>query len=953
MFRKIWLLALLCQLTAGQAIAFTERPPVDLFSYGIIDSRGNFIYKPQAKLIQYVATDRFLSSNGLDYLEKKNFEILDWNGHVMRSGSDADSLVRQTCGDLTLPADIPGYIKGQRFHEELLDMRSMGTSGFGFVDLHGQFVIKPRFAEGKYFSEGLAPVNELAGSHRVGYYIDHSGQKVLGPYEGTLGEPFINGRAIIPLYDFHGQCHAGAIDHSGKFVVRPVYSALKRYGSDKFIATDCDVKILLDNDGKQVMQFPDNCGEIGGMVYADESPFYSSNSKWDDSVQRYPATLNLVRAVNVVESPFPCTNLDTRSKGATRDNDDSRWQYVDENGKVVLPPVYCSASTFQNGTAVVSIKDAAGAIKFGVIDKFGKWILEPKYDVLVRCGADRYIAAFPKEQFPQTKVAPARSAESIQIPQLNLPILFHSQAPLKQEIVHIRNAASKLQAANLAIDELQTLSCFYRIQKDYARAVDALSRAIALDKELETAQHSGRSYLYEQRGELYQLLGDEKASLADYELAHVSPGSDRFCTMMDLMLENKQFEEVERICSANLKTIVSCPLFLYRAKANNALGYKEKALADANEALYLAVLFDDRKEEAVKALTDLLGHSPSLPEPDTQKGREFLNQLKTFALDGKPITDSTGARFWKTQAVVKNMGNKISYVGAPHNVDIKSASAKLEGISSVEINAQHQAGEPSDIRISINPYRICVTPKLVKEAFGDARFNDACRSGCIQSDANISYSDKSGRLYFCFAPNGANVLMFVMVSRNGNNVIFPIPAERNVHREPAKISSEQEWLGSFIASWEDEKSKSALGPEPIRAWRLASSKLRAMISKHYQESKRADIDGFIQAASTAELDARLGEIGRGQRRELPTITESKSEKWTVKLFLHPEVPGVMCYKGGWSAVNVSLEDGLKNPTVAGWLKKLGDLKAGETKQIAPLSPALVDALNRSYLPHKS
>ena len=91
------------------------------------------------------------------------------------------------------------------FYDEL-------TQLWGYMDMTGDVVIEPQFAEANVFSDGLAAVKVQAteenpypyGENR--YYIDKNGNKVLGPYSwySELGF-FSDGLAPVEILDFEGE----------------------------------------------------------------------------------------------------------------------------------------------------------------------------------------------------------------------------------------------------------------------------------------------------------------------------------------------------------------------------------------------------------------------------------------------------------------------------------------------------------------------------------------------------------------------------------------------------------------------------------------------------------------------------------------------------------------------------------------------------------------------------
>jgi len=109
---------------------------------------------------------------------------------------------------------------------------SMDDCKWGFVNISGDYVIKPRYYNFRGFSEGLAAVNEKRDCDDVEidceyHFIDASGEVVIeGPFEDA--GVFSEGYAPVWIcegnhnfeFDIKG-CKWGLIDKNGKFSVYP------------------------------------------------------------------------------------------------------------------------------------------------------------------------------------------------------------------------------------------------------------------------------------------------------------------------------------------------------------------------------------------------------------------------------------------------------------------------------------------------------------------------------------------------------------------------------------------------------------------------------------------------------------------------------------------------------------------------------------------------------------
>lgn len=56
-----------------------------------------------------------------------------------------------------------------------------------------------------------------------------------------------------------------------------------------------------------------------------------------------------------------------------------RYGFIDKTGKFIVEPVYYSASEFKDGLALVRVKKDSGELRYGYIDRTGKFVIEPIY----------------------------------------------------------------------------------------------------------------------------------------------------------------------------------------------------------------------------------------------------------------------------------------------------------------------------------------------------------------------------------------------------------------------------------------------------------------------------------------------------------------------------------------------------------------------------------------------
>ncbi len=189
---------------------------------------------------------------------------------------------------------------------------------FGYIDLLGNHVIEPQFADAESFSEGLAPV-QFGDSYG---FIDRTGSFVIEPHFESA-EPFQEGLAQIGLGG-----KIGYINHRGAVVIEPIYD----YGAD-FI----EGRALVALDGK---------------------------------------VLYINQASQVVIDLPAVQSADNFSEGFAAVAIDDQYGYIDLQGELMIPPQFVYAGAFQKGLAVVQTAES-----WGVINNIGELVLEiPKYE---------------------------------------------------------------------------------------------------------------------------------------------------------------------------------------------------------------------------------------------------------------------------------------------------------------------------------------------------------------------------------------------------------------------------------------------------------------------------------------------------------------------------------------------------------------------------------------------
>ena len=119
------------------------------------------------------------------------------------------------------------------FSEGLCKFKDTETQLYGYIDKTGGIAIEPQFESARDFSDGMAVVETEQGY----YYIDKSGEKVLGPYTeiSELGD-FGDGLAGVDLSDPDSyEEFVGFINKQGEQAITLYKGSLLDYDSDKYL----------------------------------------------------------------------------------------------------------------------------------------------------------------------------------------------------------------------------------------------------------------------------------------------------------------------------------------------------------------------------------------------------------------------------------------------------------------------------------------------------------------------------------------------------------------------------------------------------------------------------------------------------------------------------------------------------------------------------------------------
>lgn len=207
---------------------------------------------------------------------------------------------------------------------------------WGAIDQTGKFIVEPQYSSFGGYSEGRAVVNDQEGFK----VIDENGN-ILFKSDNFIGE-FQDGKAQFTKVDQNGQWLYGYINREGDIIIPAKYLSAADFNNGKAVVQPKDGEYqIIDEQGNILQTF--NYAYVGEMR----------------------------------EGLLPF-----------KENQDGKFGFIDEVGKVKISPQFSSVSVFQDGRAVVNTSENF-LNQYGLIDKKGQFMIPPIYNDIQIIGEQR------------------------------------------------------------------------------------------------------------------------------------------------------------------------------------------------------------------------------------------------------------------------------------------------------------------------------------------------------------------------------------------------------------------------------------------------------------------------------------------------------------------------------------------------------------------------------------
>lgn len=252
-------------------------------------------------------------------------------------------------------------------------VKEVGGSKWGYINAKGKFVLPPTFDHARDFQDNGLAIVDNNGQTGV---INSDGYYIVKPKYDSI-QSFSEGRAAV----IDGQGFK-VIDESGKEITSKPYSFIANYKEGRALAADTD------EHGKYLYGYLNRWGkEVIPFIYESANDFQNGKAL----VKQQDGRHALIDLTGKILMKFSYPFVDSYGDGmlAFKENEDSKWGFIDEKGNVVIEPQFSGTMPFEDGHAIVNMSDNY-IDKYGLIDRQGNFIIKPQYNSLLYLDEERY-----------------------------------------------------------------------------------------------------------------------------------------------------------------------------------------------------------------------------------------------------------------------------------------------------------------------------------------------------------------------------------------------------------------------------------------------------------------------------------------------------------------------------------------------------------------------------------
>lgn len=251
-------------------------------------------------------------------------------------------------------------------------VKAVGGTRWGYIDSLGVFRLPPQYDDASDFQPaGLAIVQSNGKSG----LIDPAGQFIVEPVYDAIQE-FSEGRATV--IDGEG---FRVIDEQGRVLTDKAYSFIANYSDGMAVFQEPSGDEFrygyLDLQGREAI--PATFREAGDFA----------NGKAVVKVKENEYSLIGKNGEPIAMYPYAFVGPLGDGLMAFRKEEDGKYGYIDEEGRIVIEPRYTGAMPFHHGRAIINTAEGIQN-RYGLIDRKGVIRIEPKFNDIRDLGEQRY-----------------------------------------------------------------------------------------------------------------------------------------------------------------------------------------------------------------------------------------------------------------------------------------------------------------------------------------------------------------------------------------------------------------------------------------------------------------------------------------------------------------------------------------------------------------------------------
>ncbi|MBI2259924.1 MAG: WG repeat-containing protein [Flavobacteriia bacterium] len=267
---------------------------------------------------------------------------------------------------------------------------------FGLMNQKGEKISAPTYDWLSFFKEGLAMASR---QQKIGYI--NKNNEIVIPFEYDEATDFEKGRANVSWNQ-----KMGMMDRSGKLIFNLLFKEIGLFSEDLVFAKKDSLFAYYDTYGKQII--PEKFEEAFSFQNGIAEVVHKGKGNCIDRFGQllFPEHMNIVKSINEQLFVFQENELygiihrnlnvvqiaQYEEIGVLSENRiafilKDKIGFFDENGAVIIPPIYekvnnfSNLSVFKKGLVRVKIKN-----KMGIIDSYGLWVIPAQYTQLGEIG---------------------------------------------------------------------------------------------------------------------------------------------------------------------------------------------------------------------------------------------------------------------------------------------------------------------------------------------------------------------------------------------------------------------------------------------------------------------------------------------------------------------------------------------------------------------------------------